>query len=588
MKPRHHHRCLEQGSAILLVLVLTACSLLILGSTLAWTTSSTNYSQRNNEYFRTIGVAEASTEKTLSAIASDYQKYGDATVRNNVSSYRTRVPTSSENSLFSQYAFSNGQGVNGQNYVEVIGPQEFRVLSAQYRGLRGYASTVRIISNARQTTGSRFSIPAAVRQDVEVATIPLFQFAIFYNLDLEINPGPVMTVTGPVHANHNIYLQPQATLTFNDEVTSAKDIINSKKPGDPTSRTAGSIVFNDEHDGGTSTLNLPIGTDNSVTNVQKVIDPAPTGEDPNSDLGKQRYHNKAGMVVTVTGSVGTNGTIAVTSGLVNNFGTTIPQAQWNQFIKQPAFYNKREGKTVHAVEIDVAALRTWNATNGTLRPLLSGSGGDVTIIYVVDKRTFTSSTEPGVRMKNGSRLPDQGLTVATPSPIYVQGHYNITDATGTSSGTDTTHTKPASLVGDAVTVLSTAWNDANATAALSSRPAANTTVNAAFLAGIVETGSSQYSGGVENFPRFLETWSGDTFTYNGSMVVLFPSRIATGLWQGTGGTIGIYDPPTREWAFDTNFRNPAKLPPGTPSVRGVIRGTWHMIKPGTTNVVSGA
>ena len=47
------------------------------------------------------------------------------------------------------------------------------------------------------------------------------------------------------------------------------------------------------------------------------------------------------------------------------------------------------------------------------------------------------------------------------------------------------------------------------------------------MAGIVETANNDYSGGVENFPRFLENWSGSTFTYNGSMVVLYLSQF----WQ---------------------------------------------------------
>ena len=37
---------------------------------------------------------------------------------------------------------------------------------------------------------------AAVQQNLQLAVIPVFQFAIFYAIDLEINPGPVMKVTG--------------------------------------------------------------------------------------------------------------------------------------------------------------------------------------------------------------------------------------------------------------------------------------------------------------------------------------------------------------------------------------------------------
>src|SRR5205085_7779912 len=196
--------------------------------------------------------------------------------------------------------------------------------------------------------------------------------------------------------------------------------------------------------------------------------------------------------------------------------------------------------------------------------------GDVTVIYVDDRRSANFQNEGGVRLVSGNVLPTKGLTVATPDPIYVKGNYNVSDNLGhTSSGSDTTYAKPASLIGDAITILSATWSDDNSTSNLASRPAENITVNAAFLAGIVETTSGQFSGGMENFPRFLEDWTGDTFTFNGSMVVLYPSQYATGLWQGTGSAIGIYNPPIRQWNFDRNFLDPTKLPAGTPMV-GVL------------------
>ena len=167
--------------------------------------------------------------------------------------------------------------------------------------------------------------------------------------------------------------------------------------------------------------------------------------------------------------------------------------------------------------------------------------------------------------------------MATPDPLYVEGDYNVApSALGTS---DTSQSKPAALIGDSINILSGNWNDNNSTKSLSSRSASDTTVNAAFMAGIVPSGNGYYSGGVENFPRFLENWSGHTFTYNGSMVVMFPSEIATAPWKGTGSTWNIYNPPKRNWNFDLNFTDPNKLPPIGPAVRIVIRGKWATVPP---------
>jgi hypothetical protein len=59
-----------------------------------------------------------------------------------------------------------------------------------------------------------------------------------------------MTVTGRVHGNANINIQPQSTLTFMSDVTAAGQIIHNKHTNDPSSRTAGRIVYKGEHDSG--------------------------------------------------------------------------------------------------------------------------------------------------------------------------------------------------------------------------------------------------------------------------------------------------------------------------------------------------
>src|SRR5205085_290885 len=127
------------------------------------------------------------------------------------------------------------------------------------------------------------------------------------------------------------------------------------------------------------------------------------------------------------------------------------------------------------------------------------------------------------------------------------------------------------------------WDDTKSSGSLGSRNADNTTVNCALTAGIVQTSAAKgYSGGIENFTRFLEEWTDKTFTYNGSMVVMFDSRYATGAWTGVGG---YYNPPIRNWTFDMNFTDPNKLPPATPTGATLSRSTWQVAKSGTTNIV---
>jgi len=200
--------------------------------------------------------------------------------------------------------------------------------------------------------------------------------------------------------------------------------------------------------------------------------------------------------------------------------------------------------------------------------------------------------QPGVVLSNGAVLPPQGLSIATPDPAYIVGNWNVQLTNSSSAPSDAgsnqvTYTLPSAVYADAVTVLSSAWNPANSTAGIGSRNATSDTITAAFFTGNVASTTNApnaaYSGGVENFPRFLESWSGQTFTYNGSMVQMFNSHIATNKWPGTGT---VYNPPVRNWAYDTNFENPAQQPPLTPKVIVVQRSQWATLSPGATNMLN--
>jgi len=123
---------------------------------------------------------------------------------------------------------------------------------------------------------------------------------------------------------------------------------------------------------------------------------------------------------------------------------------------------------------------------------------------------------------------------------------------------------------DAVTFLSDNWEDTKGANPKGDRLACNTTVNASYLTGNTETTASNYNGGFENLPRFLETWSGKDFTWSGSAVNLWNSEQADGLWNGT-----YYSPPIRDWSYDTDLDDPNNHPPETPTVRVFQRTGWR-------------
>ena len=325
---------------------------------------------------------------------------------------------------------------------------------------------------------------------------------------------------------------------------------------------------------GQPALTLPIGVTNTPQAVRAILEPPPPGELTTSPIGQVRYYNQVDMLITVT-----NGGFTVQSGLFNGFATTISSTNTTNFIStNGTFYDWRESKTVLPITINISNLVVFSTnTAAHFTNLLSLLGRPLYSFYVNDARTFAAGYLGAVRLQNGIQLPPLGLTVATMDPLYVQGHYNDNPAWLGTANVSTA--LPASLVGDAITILSTAWSDANSVVLEASRNAAATTVNAAILAGEMDTTAGHYSGGMENFPRFLENWgSGNIFTYNGSMIKMFPSLYATNVW----GSTNVYNPPARNWTFDTNFENPMMLPPLTPSLQVVNRSQWASLAPNQT------
>lgn len=574
----------QRGQALLLVMAFAVISMIILAGALNWTSTNARLTSRNNEYWKAAAAAEAASEKLLSRIIHDFRNGDESDVVNNLSNYRSAIPTIGEYAGWEGWTFTDpATGTNGVYVVrDTVGARQYVELNSQYAGLIGLASTYSIIANARPASApGRNPVSAGVRQQFQLATIPIFQFAIFYGVPMEIHPGQAFNVTGRVHSNDAIYYSSGAGLHFRSHVTSVGELINGVMPGDPNSSRGNNFTFHGEADEKTSHLSLPIGTNNTPEAVRQILEPPPFGESHTSAMGKERYYNRAEMIITVE-----NGGITVTSGRQDNFATTVPEEEWQLFIDTSnAFKDWREEKTVLPVDIDVAALGNWSGTNSNIKSSLGGL--EVSAIYVDDKRTTAASELPAVRVRNGRELPARGLTVSTSRPLYVQGHFNQPDNAHLGT-TNTTATKPASFAADAVTVLSENWDDGDSWGgSLGSRVAHNTTVNAAFLAGIVPTAepneTKRYSGGVENYPRFLEKWSGKSFRYNGSMVVLFHSEHATGGWKYGGS---IYEAPARDWAFDLNFMDPTKLPPGTPMLTALVRGQWDMVGAGSTNTLA--
>jgi hypothetical protein len=508
----------ERGSVLLLGLIV---SILILFTTVAAVSTTLTLGKEAKykiDRTRALSLAEGVTETAQKRILDQ------------VSNFET--PT-----------LSGTVDLGGSTYPYTITPIGAPYNQTDADGIQRAIQHYQISSSVNSGDGY-----ATVDRIVDLSMTPLFQYMIFFDDDLEILPGPSMTLGGRVHANGSIFVGCGSTLTVDSNYFRATGDILRKRKNDNTEGTGtvdikvnGTTTYaamDNAHDSDfTDWTTYAIDTWNGTVQdgshgVREIAAPdIKTIKAFDANGNKGFYHSNADLVVR-DGSA------------FDNAGNPVLLPAGT--LTQKTMYDARERKTVTVSEINMGLLNS------------SGKFPANGLIYAY--RTDGSATQPnGVRLTNGSTLL-KPLTVVSQNPVYVKGDYNTVGKKGTA------------IIGDAVNLLSNSWNDSKT--ATSGLPAAsNTTFNMAVVSGMVRTpdGGGSYSGGFENMPRFHENWSGKTATIRGAFINLFQSEFAKSPWVYGGN---VYTAPNRDWQYDTALNDMNNMPPFTPNAVYFERVLW--------------
>jgi Tfp pilus assembly protein PilX len=438
---------------------------------------------------------------------------------------------------------------------------------------------------------------ASLQMRFKSRLIPLFQFAAFYDKDLEILPGPDMTLSGPVHTNGDLYLNAGSTLTVQGQISTTGNLYRRRKNNNDCGGTVRASSSS------STTATTAIACSGQITNVTpwnnqirinlpRVDVPPPEALDP---IAGSTYWDSADLRVMLTlDSSGNPSSIDIKNANGSTDGTRSSRlescgsplatatADNSPFSTSNQIYNFREGKNIRMLNVNVLRLLNCIKQENLLesgRALDDTTENGLVFHFSVDGPNdnvnvpggATDGNPYGIKLSNGSRLESnlsgaptvKGLTVVTDQALYVQGDYNCVWVSGNCN-----NKKPAAFLADSLNVLSNSWNDANNGSSSGLQNASETRINAAFLAGTDVTGGQEgasgqnngnYNGGLENYPRFHENWGGQTLRYRGSFVSLNRPRRVDGSWGSQR-----YAAPLRDWNYDTDFNNAANLPPLSP------------------------
>lgn len=529
----------KKGQALILSYMVISAFIIFSAGLLTKAVSEKNLEERNRLTEQAFYMAEGSTEDAIKAFTSDMANFVIATntaVYNHTTTFAS-IAGATVNTTITQMETTD----------RVINDGSINI----------YVRNYEVTSTAIHPLNANISV--TVHQIIARRLIPTFQHAVFYNDDLEIFPGPNMTLGGRVHSNKDIYLGTNATLAIDSfYLRCAGDIYEDRKD-EPGTVPPGNVSIRVTKTGAPQYQNMA-GLDSTDANW------ATESIDRWKGTVQSAVHGVTSLTTPSVGSIGpsgyyaSNANVIITNDTIVKNGVTLTEGvdyPSGTISSSTSFYNNREGRNIKMTVVDMDKLSGNSGTcSGGACPNNLPSNG---LIYAT-RDDYVGGDEPGIKLVNGSEIHSSaGLTVVSNDPVYIEGDYN------------TVNEKPASVICDAINLLSNNWNDTNSTLNVGSRNATNTTFNTAIIAGVDTSTVGGYNGGLENYPRMHENWSGRNLTIKGSFVSLWNPAIANGGWVYGNPQ---YTAPNRNWIYNTNFNNAANLPPFTPMAVEARRIAW--------------
>jgi hypothetical protein len=512
-----------------------------------------------------------------------------------------------------------GDGSKASAEIEPIGvnggilPQE-RITSGGFKGMMGLKVAFKVHSLGVAPGGAKTAIDA----EVKMYQVPIFQFGVFYEGNLEICPGQTMIVQGPVHTNSSAFFRSPGSsgseVGFQGPITASGSIFHWTMGSGllwyrliPEESAVYSLAFPTlRYDmtemktfpafrgeanvrWGVERLNMPIAgaTPRSILLPSSPLDPPA--------LNRQKFDTRIGK------NPGANRWVN---------GVT-PRPAWITGPK--VFFDRRERAWVKFWDFSVKDI----TSSDSIFYLAD------TTAMMADRGNAKKRVINAFRIINAAKLP-RNMTIATPNPVYLLGDFNAPDPTSTCGPAGVANPITAErycnalIASDAFTLVSSNWqaNDfahkamqgtlerdsadvhwtqfkgmggadslfemepVNGSAGVG--PARTAVINAAIMTGNKPSipaalpprnysngvFENLYEGGWHNTIRFLENLDKDTVRFKGSFVCMW-SAASPGLDTGAGkvirpGSGGYYFPPVRLWSFDPRFTSLANMPPATP------------------------
>ena len=406
----------ERGAALATALIVMSLLACISMTVLAVVTHESRIAGSDLQRTQTFYAASAAVERMTSEFCALYARTSRPTTAQ-YSAIAAAYPTELTSEGFS---FSNQQLI-----VDPDGATgTVTIPTGAFSGLVASVTPFLLDTTATQTaTGTQVRLQRKINNYL----VPIFQFGMFSNEDLEVHPGPPFAFNGRVHANGNLYIN--GDMTFLSKVTTANEIVvdvvrnGSTRVGSMSVKvgaidvplTAGSAVNGPNFPGSTPGMRgyfpgSPNGSASATWNSNSIAS-ASAGV-PNRFGGQVLTRTTGGVPLLLPMQIEGNQTREIIRRMMPNDNTVLSESRYHRKGQIRILIDDETPASADAAGIPAGQgikLSTFDPI--PLPNAAATSNGGRALWRINDSGSYTDTTSTCVRQQNSGGTTAQALTV---------------------------------------------------------------------------------------------------------------------------------------------------------------------------------
>jgi hypothetical protein len=406
----------ERGAALATALIVMSLLACISMTVLAVVTHESRIAGSDLQRTQTFYAASAAVERMTSEFCALYA--------------RTSRPTTADYSAIAAGYPTElvSEGFTFTNQSLAVDPNEdtgtVTIPTGPFSGLVASVTPFLLDTTATKTnTGTQVRLQRKINNYL----VPIFQFGMFSNEDLEVHPGPPFAFNGRVHANGNLYIN--GDVTFLSKVTTANEVVvdvvrngstratsSSVKVGAiDVPLTAGSVVNGPNFSGTTQGMRgyfpgSPNGTASTTWNSTSVA--AASAGVSNRFGGQVLTRTTGGVPLLLPMQIEGNQTKEIIRRAMPNDNTVLSEARYHAKSQIRIVIDDETPASADAAGIPAG--QGINLSTFDPMPLpnaAAGSNGGRALWRINDSGAYTDTTSTCVLQQNSGGTTAQALTV---------------------------------------------------------------------------------------------------------------------------------------------------------------------------------